>query len=186
MFFQFHTLRNNVFTGMTDVRCTPRQTDRNLNQSISLSLNKVYFKFTRSQGRLQPAAHFVQGNSADPWATARDCPDANQEGEPIHRRTIRLDICILSICTPWKSANTYPPSPNCPHIPWPPTGVAPHDPRGSLCPCLPLLSPPDPVRPSYNTWPRPRDRTIGVQGKCPFLCVCLQAALPGPYPALVR
>lgn len=64
--FVHFRLRNNIFTGMTDVRCAPRQTDRNLNQSISLSLNKVYFKFTRSQGRLQPAAHFVRGNSADP------------------------------------------------------------------------------------------------------------------------
>uniref|UniRef100_A0A3P8T2V6 Ig-like domain-containing protein n=1 Tax=Amphiprion percula TaxID=161767 RepID=A0A3P8T2V6_AMPPE len=50
------------------------------------------------------------------------------------------------ICTPRKSANTFPPSPH-----WPPTGVAPHDPRGSPCPCsppaspgLPLLPPPAP------------------------------------------
>ena len=84
--------------------------------------------------------------------------------------------------------------PPCPHVLWPPTGVAPHDPGGSLCPCsppaspcLPLLSPPDPVRPSYNTWPRPRDGTVGVQGKCPFLWVRLWAALrplTGPRPII--
>lgn len=93
--------------------------------------------------RLQPAAHFVRGSTADPWTTAGDCPDANQQREPIQRRTIRSDICILSICTPWKSANTYPPpalrrlyAPH-PHTMW----VAPHDPEGSRCPCSPPTSP---------------------------------------------
>lgn len=142
--------------------------------------------------RLQPAAHFVRGNTADLWTTARDCPDANQKREPIHRRTIRSDICILSICTPWKSANTYPPSLSFPLIlcpPPPPDEGSTPWPQGqplSLWPArLPLLLlvyPSDPVRPGYNTWPRPRDGPIGVQGKCPFLHVCLQAALPGPCP----
>ena len=78
------------------------------------------------------------------------------------------------------------------HPPLPPQPLAPQDPRGRLGPCsptasrLPLLSPPDPVRPGYNTWPRPRDGPIGVQGKCLFLVVCLRAALPGLCPVLVR
>lgn len=139
-------------------RCqTHSQTDRHLNQSISLSLSKVYFKFTRSQGRLQPAAHFVQGNSADPWAAAGDCPDANQEGEPIHRSTIRLDICILSICTPRKSANTYPPPPR-----WPPMRVAPTTPGPA---CVPAPHPPPLVSLS-----------------CPLLTLSGPATIPDPAP----
>lgn len=142
--------------------------------------------------RLQPAAHFVRGNTTDLWTTAGDCPDANQEREPIQRRTIRSDICILSICTPWKSANTYPPSLSFPLIlcpppppdegstPWP--QGQPLSLRPTRLPLLLLVYPSDPVRPGYNTWPRPRDGPIGVQGKCPFLYVCLQAALSSPCP----
>lgn len=64
-----------------------------------------------------------------------------------------------------------------PYFLWPlHRGAEPRDPGGSLCPrspttspCLPPLSPPDPVRPGYNTWPHPRDGMSGVQGKCPLL-----------------
>lgn len=142
--------------------------------------------------RLQPAAHFVRGSPADPWTTAGDCPNANQQREPIQRRTIRSDICILSICTPWKSANTYPP----PRSPSPICSPPPHDvgstpwPRGqplslqpTHLPLLPLVYTSDPVRPGDNTWPRPWDGLIGVQGKCPFASVCmLPCPAPGPYP----
>lgn len=118
-------------------------------------------------GRLQPAAHFVRGSSADPWASVGDCPDANQEGEPIHRCTIRLDICILGICSPWKSANTFPP---------PPTATTSHPPPGQhpLTSGLASVHAPPPCPPLLPSWPcqarlqyltRPRDGLGGVQGK---------------------
>lgn len=87
--------------------------------------------------RLQPAAHFVRGSSADPWAS---CPDANQGGGTnslLHNSIRHLHIEHLQ---PMKICQYLPSLPQL--LPHPtPTRVAPLDLRGILCPC-PLLSPP--------------------------------------------
>lgn len=150
--------------GKTDVRRTPRQTDRNPNQSISLSLSKVYFKFTRSQGRLQPAAHFVR-ELHWPLSHCRGlswCKSGGGTNSSSHNSIRHLHIEHLH---PRKSANTTPP-PLPPHILSPPTGVAPCDPRGSLCPCSPPVSPGSP--------------------SCPLLTLSGPATIPDPAPETGR
>ncbi|CAB1415078.1 unnamed protein product [Pleuronectes platessa] len=133
--------------------------------------NKVYFKFTRSLGRLQPAAHFVQGAPLTP--------------EPLP------GIVLMQI----RRGNQF-----IPHILWPPTGVAPHDPSSPL---LTLSGPatipdpapetkrlefkaalsvpcPSPVRPLSVPCPSPGSWTKGVKRSVGLGLPCPPEAAPNP------
>lgn len=76
----FFCFRLRIIPRMTDVRHF--QTDRH----TDIWINQYPCHWIKSNSsshvlrRLQPAAHFVQGSSADPWASVGDCPDANQGG----------------------------------------------------------------------------------------------------------
>lgn len=177
---------------MTDVRCSPRQTDRHLNQSILLSLSKSNSSshvlcagcsrlLILSEGTpltSEPLPGIVlmqirrgnQFNVAQFDQTSAYWASAPHENLPI--LTLPPPPAPLILCPP--------PPPDEGSTPWPqgqPVSLWP-----TRLPLILLVYPSDPVRPGYNTWPRPRDGPIGVQGKCPFLYVCLQAALSGPCP----
>lgn len=131
----FFCFRLRIIPRMADVRRF--QTDRHTD--IWINQYPCHWIMSNSSShvlrRLQPAAHFVQGSSADPWASVGDCPDANQGGtNSLRHNSIRhLHIEHLQ---PMKICQYLPSLPQ--PLPHPtPTRVAPLDLRGILCPCTP-------------------------------------------------